>query len=177
MIVAFKILAKGADIVVEFRCIKRRVVVFRQNHLLVRKTQQRVIGMVYLDSTAGFAEDRRLEIGEFQKRIDHLFGVEAAFAIDDLGDAYRILHTEIAVVSTIIDHPEATMHLGAGSNLEDQHALAIVLHAFRREDMRGIELAGIEREVDDIGRQVFTKFQTGFYADPVDAVFKSLGVQ
>jgi ATP-dependent Lon protease len=25
--------------------------------------------------------------------------------------------------------------------------------------------------------ELFAKFQTGFYADPVDAVFKTLGVQ
>ena len=50
-------------------------------HVLVRKTQPRVIGTVHLDPTAGFAEDRRHEIGEFQKRINHLFGVVTAFPV------------------------------------------------------------------------------------------------
>jgi len=46
-------------------------------------------------------------------------------------------------MSAIIDHPGATMHLGAGWNLENQHDLAFVFHAFRREDMRRIELLGV----------------------------------
>lgn len=33
------------------------------------------------------------------------------------------------------------------------------------------------RDIPTIPGELFAKFQTGFYADPVDAVFKALGVQ
>lgn len=33
------------------------------------------------------------------------------------------------------------------------------------------------RDIPSIPGELFAKFQTGFYADPVDAVFKALGVQ
>ena len=33
------------------------------------------------------------------------------------------------------------------------------------------------KDIPTIPGELFTKFQTGFYADPVDAVFKALGVQ
>jgi ATP-dependent Lon protease len=33
------------------------------------------------------------------------------------------------------------------------------------------------KDIPTIPGELFAKFQTGFYADPVDAVFKALGVQ
>jgi ATP-dependent Lon protease len=33
------------------------------------------------------------------------------------------------------------------------------------------------QDIPTIPGELFAKFQTGFYADPVDAVFKALGVQ
>jgi len=33
------------------------------------------------------------------------------------------------------------------------------------------------RDIPTIPGGLFAKFQTGFYADPIDAVFKALGVQ
>jgi ATP-dependent Lon protease len=33
------------------------------------------------------------------------------------------------------------------------------------------------RGIPTIPGELFAKFKTGFYADPVDAVFKALGVQ
>ena len=33
------------------------------------------------------------------------------------------------------------------------------------------------RDIPTIPGELFAKFQTSFYADPVDAVFKALGVQ
>ena len=33
------------------------------------------------------------------------------------------------------------------------------------------------RDLPTIPGELFAKFQTSFYADPVDAVFKALGVQ
>ena len=33
------------------------------------------------------------------------------------------------------------------------------------------------KNIPTIPGELFAKFQTGFYADPVDAVFKALGVQ
>jgi ATP-dependent Lon protease len=32
------------------------------------------------------------------------------------------------------------------------------------------------KDIPTIPAELFTKFQTSFYADPVDAVFKALGV-
>ena len=33
------------------------------------------------------------------------------------------------------------------------------------------------KDIPTIPGELFAKFQTGFYADPTDAVFKALGVQ
>jgi len=33
------------------------------------------------------------------------------------------------------------------------------------------------KDIPTIPGELFAKFQTGFYADPVDAVFKALGIQ
>lgn len=33
------------------------------------------------------------------------------------------------------------------------------------------------KDIPTIPGELFAKFQTGFYADPVDAVFKALGVE
>jgi ATP-dependent Lon protease len=33
------------------------------------------------------------------------------------------------------------------------------------------------KDIPTISGELFAKFQTGFYVDPVDAVFKALGVQ
>ena len=33
------------------------------------------------------------------------------------------------------------------------------------------------KDIPTVPGELFAKFQTGFYADPVDAVFKALGVQ
>jgi predicted ATP-dependent Lon-type protease len=33
------------------------------------------------------------------------------------------------------------------------------------------------KDIPTISGELFAKFQTGFYADPADAVFKALGIQ
>ena len=55
-----------------------------------------------------------------------------------------------------------------------------------KESLKAVFDAGAKRillpmasvkDIPTIPGELFAKFQTGFYADPVDAVFKALGVQ
>ena len=56
--------------------------------------------------------------------------------------------------------------------------LAESLHvAFDPNAKRILLPMGSVKDIPTIPGELFAKFQTGFYADPVDAVFKALGVQ
>jgi ATP-dependent Lon protease len=51
------------------------------------------------------------------------------------------------------------------------------LLAFDAGAMRLLLPMASMKGIPPIPGEMFAKFQTGFYADPVDAVFKALGVQ
>lgn len=51
------------------------------------------------------------------------------------------------------------------------------LDIFHAGAKRILLLMATVKDIPTIRGELFAKFQTGFYADPVDAVFKGLGVQ
>lgn len=120
-------------------------------HRFVGKPQPRVTGIDRPNPTAGLGEDGRVEVGEFEVRIDDVLGAIAAFAVDDLGDANRFLDAEIAVVPAIIDHAAAPVDLGTGRDLQDEDVFAFDFDCRGSKDEGRIEFLGVVGEVDDLG--------------------------
>ena len=118
--------------------------------VFIREPQPGVFRREHPDFTARFGERRRLEIGEFQVRVDDLLGVVAVFPIHNRGDTDRLGYAEIAIVTAIIDDPSAAVDLGTGWHLEDQYEVAFVVHAVGREEMRRVEFLGVVGEIDDV---------------------------
>lgn len=68
--------------------------------------------------------------------------------------------------------------MSLGGNIVPVENLAGSLQvAFDAGAKRILLLMAIVKDIPTISGELFAKFQTSFYTDPVDAVFKALGVQ
>jgi ATP-dependent Lon protease len=88
------------------------------------------------------------------------------------------LATFVALCSRALSKPLQPQMVVLGGNIVPVENLAESLQvAFDAGAKRLLLPMASVKDIPTIPGELFAKFQTGFYADPTDAVFKALGVQ
>ena len=118
--------------------------------LLVRQVQPRVVFALGAEQVAGPIKQVGTQVRHAQSGQHALLGVETQFAVDQARDLVRVPDAVVAVLAAQIDLAARAVDLRAARHLDADDPLAVELFRMREQQVRGVELLRVVREIGDL---------------------------